>query len=515
MSCEHILELRGITKDFPGVRAVNKVDLDLRRGEVHALVGENGAGKSTLMNILGGVLQPDSGDLFLDRRQVRFADVADAGRHGIAVVFQELSLVPSLSVAENIFFNRQPTDRIGFVASRKLHQATRQLLSLFKLQVNPARAVAELSMAHRQIIEVLKAISLQPRILILDEPTSSLSATEIDRLFDNILRLKSEGVSFIYISHHLSEIFRIADRVTVLRDGKIAGTFGMGEVDEESLVKRMVGRELTNMYGKRISQIGETYFQVERSDGETKRAPNLRLALRQGEILGIAGLVGSGRSELAMEIVGITPNHQCIVLLNNQQLRFRYPAESIEQGVVYLTENRKELGLYLSMSIQDNCVAPTLSSYTNGLGFISDRQIGSAALDARHRFNIATPSVRKLVGQLSGGNQQKVLLAMWTGARPKVLIVDEPTRGVDVGAKSEIYRLLRDLAASGIGIMMISSELQEILGMSDRILVMRNHRLVAEFHREEATEEKLILAATGLAERAKKLSGRRGDRGCG
>jgi ribose transport system ATP-binding protein len=353
---------------------------------------------------------------------------------------------------------------------------------------------------------VLKAISLRPRILILDEPTSSLSATEIERLFDNILRLKSEGVSFIYISHHLSEIFRIADRVTVLRDGKIAGTFGIGEVDEESLVKRMVGRELNNMYGKRISQIGETYFQVERSDGETK-ATDLHLALRKGEILGIAGLIGSGRSELAMEIVGITPNRQCLVLLNNKEFRFRYPAESIEQGVVYLTENRKELGLYFSMSIQDNCVAPTLRSYSNRLGFISDRQIGSAALDARHRFNIATPSVRKLVGQLSGGNQQKVLLAMWTGAQPKVLIVDEPTRGVDVGAKSEIYRLLRDLAASGIGIMMISSELQEILGMSDRILVMRNHRFVAEFNREEATEEKVILAATGLAERAKKLSG--------
>jgi ABC-type sugar transport system ATPase subunit len=508
MPGEHILELRGITKEFPGVRAVDQVDFDLRRGEVHAIVGENGAGKSTLMNILGGVLQPDSGDFFLDGRAIRFTDAADAGRNGIAVVFQELSLVPSLSVAENIYFNRQPTDRLGFVASRKLHKAARQLLRLFKLDVNPARAVAELSMAHRQIIEVLKAISLRPRILILDEPTSSLSATEIDRLFESILQLKSEGVSFIYISHHLPEIFRIADRVTVLRDGKIAGTFGVGKVDEESLVKRMVGRELTNMYGTRTSQIEEIYFQVERSDDERKAASNLHLALRKGEILGIAGLIGSGRSELAMEIVGITPNRRCTVLLNNQRFQFRHPAESMEQGVVYLTENRKELGLYLSMSIRDNCAAPTLRSYTNGFGFISDRQIGLAAMAARHRFNIATPNVLKLVGQLSGGNQQKVLLAMWTGARPKVLIVDEPTRGVDVGAKSEIYRLLRELAASGIGIIMISSELQEILGLSDRIFVMRNHRFVAEFNREDATEEKVILAATGLAEGPAKLSGR-------
>jgi ABC-type sugar transport system ATPase subunit len=507
MSGEHILELRGMTKDFPGVRAVNEIDFDLKRGEVHAMVGENGAGKSTLMNILGGVLQPDSGDIILEDQTVRFLDAADAGRKGIAVVFQELSLVPSLSVAENIHFNRQPIDRIGFVASRKLRKATRQLLSLFKLDVSPTKAVAELSMGHRQIIEVLKAISLRPRILILDEPTSSLSASEIDSLFDNIRLLKSEGVSFIYISHHLPEIFRIADRVTVLRDGKKIGTFIVGEVDEESLVKRMVGRELTNMYGQRTSQIEQAYFQVERSAGETKPEIDLRIALRKGEILGIAGLIGSGRSELAMDIVGITPNRRCTVFLNGRRYRFRHPMEAIEQGVVYLTENRKELGLYLSMSIQDNFVAPTLGEYANRFGFISDSRIGSAALDARYRFKIATPNVRKLVGELSGGNQQKVLLAMWMGARPKVLIVDEPTRGVDVGAKSEIYRLLRDLAASGIGIIMISSELQEILGMSDRITVMRSQRFVAEFSREEANEEKLILAATGLSEGAPKFCG--------
>jgi ABC-type sugar transport system ATPase subunit len=507
MSGEHILKLRAITKDYPGVRAVDHVDFDLRRGEVHAVIGENGAGKSTLMNILGGVLAPDSGDIFLEDRPVRFLDAANAGSQGIAVVFQELSLVPSLSVAENVYFNRQPIDRVGFIASRRLHDATRQLLSLFNLNVDPAKIVAELSMGHRQIIEVLKAISLRPTILILDEPTSSLSAIEIDRLFDNIRQLKSKGVSFIYISHHLPEIFQIADRVTVLRDGKNAGTSNISEVDEESLVKRMVGRELTNMYGRRAKQIEDTYFQVERAESETTKAPKLRLVLHKGEILGIAGLIGSGRSELAMEIVGITPNGRCTVLLDGHLFRFRHPAEAIEQGVVYLTENRKELGLYLSMSIQDNCVAPTLRSYANRLGFISDRQINSAGLAARQQFNIASPNVRKLVGQLSGGNQQKVLLAMWTGARPRVLIVDEPTRGVDVGAKAEIYKLLRDLAASGIGIVMISSELQEILGMSDRIAVMRNYRIVAEFNRENASEERLIMAATGLAEEAQKLSG--------
>jgi ABC-type sugar transport system ATPase subunit len=497
---ENILELRRITKDFPGVRAVNQVDFELRPGEVHAVVGENGAGKSTLMNILGGVLQPDAGEIILEGKFTRFADAADAGRKGIGVVFQELSLVPMLSVAENIFFNRQPITPIGFVASNRLTSEARRLLTLFKLRVNPARPVKDLPMAHRQIVEVLKAISLRPKILILDEPTSSLGAAEIDRLFFNIRRLKSEGVSFIYISHHLPEIFRVADRVTVLRDGRNAGTFNIKEVDEELLVKRMVGRELTNMYGTAVNSVGDHYFRFERSDGVPESAPALQLDLRRGEILGIAGLIGSGRSELAMEMVGVTPNHRSAVFLDGQRFSFRNPAEAIKHGVVYLTEDRKELGLYLSMSVQDNCVAPTLRAYANPVGFLSDRKISSAAIAARQRFNIATPTVRKLVGQLSGGNQQKVLLATWTNARPKVLVADEPTKGVDVGAKSEIYRLLRALAASGIGIIMISSELQEILGMSDRIKVMRDGRFIAEFSREEATEEKLILAATGLGQ---------------
>jgi ABC-type sugar transport system ATPase subunit len=498
MSVENILELRGITKDFPGVRAVNQVDFGLKQGEVHAVVGENGAGKSTLMNILGGVLQPDAGEIFLEGRLTQLADAADAGRKGIAVVFQELSLVPMLSTAENIFFNRQPITPIGFVASQRLNSEARQLLTLFKLKVNPTKPVRELSMSHRQIVEVLKAISLRPKILILDEPTSSLGAAEIDRLFLNIRRLKSEGVSFIYISHHLPEIFRVADRVTVLRDGRNAGTFSTSQVDEESLVKRMVGRELTNMYGEPRNRIGDYYFRFERSEDGPESIPAIRLDLRQGEILGIAGLIGSGRSELAMEMVGVTPNRRSGVFLDGRRLSFRHPAEAIKHRVVYLTEDRKELGLYLSMSVQDNCVAPTLRDYATRAGFLSDSKISSAALNARKRFNIATPSVRKLVGQLSGGNQQKVLLAMWTNARPKVLVVDEPTKGVDVGAKSEIYRLLRELAASGVGIIMISSELQEILGMSDRIKVMRGGRFVAEFSRANATEEKLILAATGL-----------------
>lgn len=364
-----------------------------------------------------------------------------------------------LSVAENIFFNRQPVTPIGFVASHRLDNDARRLLRWFELTVDSSTPVRELPVSYRQIVEVLKAVSLRPKILILDEPTSSLGAAEIERLFFNVRRLKSEGVSLIYISHHLPEIFQIADRVTVLRDGRNAGTFAISQVDEESLVRRMVGRELTNMYGEPGDAVGDYYFRFERTADSTEsilnsadagrkpgnaqnthapalqyparpnsrtstnhlaRAPGIRLDLRRGEILGIAGLIGSGRSELAMEMVGITPNPRCAVFLEGRRLSFRHPADAIRHGVLYVTEDRKELGLYLSMSVQDNCVAPTLRTYANRIGFLSARRISSAALSARRRFRIVTPSVGKLVGGLSGGNQQKVLLAMWTNARPQL-----------------------------------------------------------------------------------------------
>jgi ABC-type sugar transport system ATPase subunit len=505
MSQDKILELRGVTKDFPGVRAVNEVSFELKRGEVHALIGENGAGKSTLMNILGGVLQPDAGEILLENRPVRFTNPAEANRSGIAVVFQELSLVPSLSIAENIYFNRQPRTALGFVDWKLLDQQTREMLRLVHLDVHPRRLVRDLPVGRQQLIEILKALSLGPKILILDEPTSSLSADHTTLLFDKIRSLKASGVSFIYISHHLPEIFRLADRVTILRDGNQIGTYSVSAVDEETLVKRMVGRELTNMYGSRASEIGPTLFRF------TKPSPSgiepLRVELRTGEILGIAGLIGSGRTELAMEIAGITPNAEATIELGGKLLALRHPADAIGHGIAYMTEDRKQLGLYLSMSVRENNAAPSLPQFTNGWGWIRDREITRSAVASRKRFNIVTPSVRKAVVQLSGGNQQKVLLSMWVGVGPKVLIADEPTRGVDVGAKSEIYRHLRQLASSGVGILLISSELQEILGISDRILVMREGRFVAEFSHLDASEEKIIMAATGLSARRNPVLG--------
>jgi ABC-type sugar transport system ATPase subunit len=504
MSQDNILELRGVTKDFPGVRAVNQVSFELRRGEVHALIGENGAGKSTLMNILGGVLRPDAGEILLEGRAVRFANPAEANRSGIAVVFQELSLVPSLSIGENIYFNRQPRTAFGFVDWKLLDQQARDLLRVVNLDIHPRRLVRDLPVSRQQLVEILKALSLGPKILVLDEPTSSLSADHTALLFAKIRLLKASGVSFIYISHHLSEIFQLADRVTILRDGNQIGTYAVNAVDEETLVKRMVGRELTNMYGIRASEIGQILFRF------AKPAPSgsesVRLELRKGEILGVAGLIGSGRTELAMEIGAITPNAKATIELEGELLSLRHPADAIRHGIAYMTEDRKQLGLYLSMSVRENNAAPSLPQFTNRLGLIRDHAITRSAVESRKRFNIATPSVRKTVVQLSGGNQQKVLLSMWVGVGPKVLIADEPTRGVDVGAKSEIYRHLRQLASSGVGILLISSELQEILGMSDRILVMREGRFVAELSQKQASEENIILAATGVSARRNPFS---------
>ncbi|MGE5610588.1 MAG: sugar ABC transporter ATP-binding protein [Bacillota bacterium] len=497
MSSPPVLQLHDIVKTFPGVRALDHARFELQVGEVHALVGENGAGKSTLMNIIAGVHQPDSGQIIYAGQPITLPNPHRAAEQGIAVVFQELSLAPNLSIAENIFANRQPTKGLNLIDWTKLHALTRNFLKLFELDIDPATPVKELSVAHRQVIEILKALSHRPCILILDEPTSSLTSRETRLLFDNIRRLKREGVSFIYISHHLSEVFEIADRVTVMRDGQYIDTFNIDQVDEETLVRKMVGRELTNVYGRRRTPIGEPFFQV--ANATRKRAfQNISFTLRQGEILGLAGLVGAGRTELARALAGIEPLDAGQIFLDNHLLRIRTPQEAIRHRIGYLTEDRKDQGLFLRMPIRDNCVAPSLRHFASFLGWMNDTAIRNFAEHSRRNLKIATPGVWQRVANLSGGNQQKVLLSMWMGIAPKVLIVDEPTRGIDVGARSEIYTLLRSLASTGVGILMISSDLQEILGLSDHILVMRHGELVAEFPRENATEETLIAAATGV-----------------
>ncbi len=485
-----ILEATEITKTFPGVRALDRVSFDLRRGEVHALVGENGAGKSTLMHVLGGVYRPDSGRILLDGREVSFPDPHSACLHGVSVVFQELSLSDNLSIAENIFANRQPTRRWGMIDWADLHARTADVLRLFEWDIDPATPVGDLSAPKKQVVEILKALSRKPSVLILDEPTSSLAASETEMLFRNIRWLKAEGMSVIYISHHLSEVFELADRVTVLRDGKLVETCAITDVTEDDLVRKMVGRELTDMYGSRTSPIGEERIRI-------MGPMSPMLSIRAGEILGIAGLAGAGRSELARAIIGCEP-FDGRIYLDGREIAIRSPEDAVAHRIAYLSEDRKADGLFLDMAIRDNCAAPSLRSFATRLGLMDDRAVTERSCGFCGEFGIATPDVWQKVGLLSGGNQQKVLLAMWIGIKPLVLIADEPTRGVDVGARSEIYRMLRTLAAEGVAIMLISSDLPEVLGLSDRILVMRNGGIAAEFLREEATEERIIACAAGV-----------------
>lgn len=494
-----LLEVRDIVKTFPGVRALDRVSFGLKKGEVHALVGENGAGKSTLMHVLGGIYRPDAGEIRLNGKKVKFDNPYQAAQNGISVVFQELSLVQNLSVAENIFANRQPLKMLDFIDHEKLYQETQGILKWFDLDLDPRTLVKNLSVAEQQVVEVLKAVSRQPQVLILDEPTSSLTSVEARLLFQNIAKLKRQGMSFIYISHHLAEIFEIADRVTVFRDGQYIDTCEVKDVTEAKIVKMMVGRELINMYGQRTSAVGAAYFQVAGAS-KGSECNEISFSLKKGEILGLAGLVGAGRTELGRALFGAEPLDRGEIQLNGKKLQIDSPKEAIKNRIGYLTENRKEQGLYLKMAIRNNCIAPSLKRFANGFGLMKEKAITDFAEASRSRFNIITPGIAQQVRNLSGGNQQKVLLSMWIGTNPEVLIVDEPTRGVDVGAKSEIYNLLRELAATGVGIIMISSDLPEILGVSDRVLVMRQGRLVGEFTREEATEENIITCATGIGQ---------------
>ncbi len=496
-TANYALETRGIVKTFPGVRALDDVSFSLKKGEVHALVGENGAGKSTLMHILGGVHQPDAGEIFLEGEKTRLTEPHTASLKGISVVFQELSLSDELSIAENIFANRQPLAFSGLINWKALYSETEKMLKLFEWDIDPRTPVSNLPAAKQQVVEILKAISQQPKVLILDEPTSSLTTIETSLLFRNIRALKEKGVSFIYISHHLPEVFEIADRVTVLRDGKVVDTFKTSDVDEETLIQKMVGRELVDMYGSRCAKIGDALFKLE--NASRKGAfENINLQVRKGEILGLAGLAGAGRTELGRAIFGVEPLDSGNIILDGRILKIRSPQDAISHGIAYMSEDRKYDGLFLEMSIKNNCVAPSLAKFASGLGLMDDQAIADFAEENCARFNIVTPHINQKVANLSGGNQQKVLLAMWLGIHPRLLIADEPTRGVDVGAKSEIYCQMRELTNSGIGIIMISSDLLEILGLSDRVLVMRNGKIAGEFSRENATEENIIACASGV-----------------
>lgn len=492
---EPLLELRDITKTFPGVVALNGVSFDVRPGEVHALLGENGAGKSTLIKIVAGAYQPDAGELLFNGEAIRLANPRDAGARGVSVIYQEMSLYPELSVAENIFMGRHPRGPMGSVDWGGMVRQAEELFRTLDVEINVRHKVSRLTVGNRQRVEIAKALSRQARILIMDEPTASLTAHDVEILFGIVRRLRAQGVGIIYISHRLDEVFELADRVTVLRDGSYVDTLDVKDATPDKLINMMVGRTLDNLFPKETVPIGAPVLDV---CGLTRSGvvEDISFQVRQGEIVGLSGLVGSGRSDLAQVIFGVHPPDRGEIRLNGKPVSIRTPRQAMHLGIAYVSEDRQRQGLVLPMSVKENVTLAVLTDLTRfGLVRLRDEELRAG--ESVERLRVRTPSLLQQVANLSGGNQQKVVLAKWLLRRPKLLILDEPTRGIDVGAKAEIHRLMSELAGQGIGILMISSELPEILGMSDRVLVMRRGRIVAEFARDDATQEAIIAKAMG------------------
>ena len=489
-----LLKAENIDKSFPGVHALKRVDFDLKEGEVHILLGENGAGKSTLMKIFSGTLLKDHGRILINNEEVEIISPYQARELGIGMVYQELSLITSLSVGENIFLGRLPKSASGMVHWSKLYVEASELLDEFGLRshIDPYQRIHTLGMAERQLVEITKALSMRAKILLLDEPTSALSDEERGRLFDIIRRLQNRGVGIVYVSHRLDEVPRIGQRVTVLRDGKRMGTLSVGETAEETLIPMMVGRELTEQFPKEEVEKGREILRVR---GLTVRGKldNINLSLREGEILGIAGLMGSGRTDLARALFGMEKIDKGDIFIEGRRVNIASPWEAIASGLGYLTENRID-GLVPRLSISANVILASLSRICR-MGFLPRRR--EKALSAKYvsELNIHTPSLAQKLEFLSGGNQQKVALAKWLCSHSKIMIFDEPTRGIDVGSKTEVFRLMNQLVKNGVGIIMISSELPEVMAIPDRILVMCRGSFTAEFKWGEATQEDILRCA--------------------
>ncbi len=491
-----ILEMQKISKRFPGVVALDAVDFSIGAGEVVALAGENGAGKSTLMKILGGVYQPDGGQVFIDGKETWIRSVSDASANGIGFVHQELNVLDNLTVAENVFLGREPR-QFGFLVDRqKLNADAEVFLKRLGLNILSKTRLSELSIAQQQMVELAKALSLNARILIMDEPTSSLTLTETDRLLAVIKDLRNQNVSIIYISHRLGEIKEIADRVVVLRDGKNAGILEREEINHDAIVKMMVGRDIEKFYKPSTETANNDFIGVR--DLRTRRYPNCSISfdVRKGEILGFAGLVGAGRSDAAQAIFGVDVPLSGKVTIDNKEIKISSAQDAIKNGIYLIPEDRRNSGLILDIPIRENITLPALGRYAS-LGLVSKEAESKTAKAMCEKLNVKTPSVETKAANLSGGNQQKVVLAKWLSLSPKLLIFDEPTRGIDVGAKAEIYGLMRSLAESGVAIVMISSDMEEVLGESDRVAVMHEGAITGILGRTEASEEAIMQLAVG------------------
>ena len=492
-----LLQMSGIQKSFPGVHALDDAQLDLVAGEVHALVGENGAGKSTLMKILSGIYTKDAGVIKIDGEPVELNNIQDATRLGIQIIHQEINLMQDLTVAENIWIGREPMRGI-FIDRKKQNADTAALLEKFHLTgFDPATKVAKLSVAKQQMIEIAKALSFEAtRIMIMDEPTAALADSEINELFDFIADLKQHGVGIIYISHRLEELRRIADRVTVMRDGKYVATHPMADVTMDQIIDMMVGRTIYEK-AKTTTAVAENADVVLKVEHLTsKDVQDVSFELKRGEILGIAGLMGAGRTEAVRLICGADPKDAGEIIVNGKPVKIKTPADAVKAGIGYLSEDRKRFGLCLGLSVADNTVMASLDQFMSGI-FLNDREIKTESANQAEKIQTKMPSVDVPVKSLSGGNQQKVIISKWLLRDCDILIFDEPTRGIDVGAKGEIYKLMNQLVAAGKSIIMISSEMPELLRMSDRIIVMCEGRLTGELPIEAATQEKIMTLATG------------------
>lgn len=489
------ITMSGMSKSFVGIKVLKDVSFDVRPGEVHALLGENGAGKSTLIKMMSGLYMPDAGAITVQGKPVKFNSTRDASSAGIATVYQELLLFPELSVAENVFLGHYPRTSLNIIDWPQVRARTRELLDqleTYDLEVDTK--VQMLSVAQRQRVEIAKALSRDAKILIMDEPTASLVEADVQRLMTVVRQLRQRGVGIVYVSHRMSEIFALADRVTVLRDGALVGTRDIGEVDERQLVSMMVGRDIDSLFPKVDAAIGDTVLEVKNLN-HGRHVQDISFSLRRGEILGIAGLVGSGRTEVALTLFGMTPATSGEIILNGKKVDIRSPKQARDLGISYVPEDRGLQGLVKPMAIRKNVSMATIDRLSKGI-FIQSKQEAAKAVGAVKRFGVRCRNIEQPVGELSGGNQQKVVIAKWLETKPQILILDEPTRGVDVGAKAEIHTIMGELVSQGVSILMISSELPEVLGMSDRVLVMSGGRITGEIDRADATPEGVGAAMT-------------------
>lgn len=492
---EKIISMKKIRKEFSGVRVLKDVDFNIYDGKIMALIGENGAGKSTLMKILTGVYTKTSGEIFMDGKEVNFIGTKESQKSGIAIIHQELNLIQHLSIGENIFLGREPVTKMKNIKWKQLYEESQQWLDKLGLNEDPRELVGNLSVGKQQLVEIAKALSLNAKVIIMDEPTGALTVSETEKLFSVIRELKEQGHSIVYISHRLKEIFEVCDDVTVLRDGELIGESSIDELDEDKIIEMMVGRKLNEQYPRIDCDPGDVVLDVKNLNNRFVR--NVSFQLRHGEILGVAGLMGAGRTELARTLYGIYRKDQGEIVLDDRKIRLNNPTDALKQGIAYVSEDRKANGIVLGLNVRENITLASLKDYSGVMGNISKAKEEKSAQHYISSMSIKTSGSKQLLKYLSGGNQQKVSLSKNLDSNPKVLILDEPTRGVDVGAKKEIYELINRFKKEGMSIIMISSEIPEILGMSDRIMVMHEGEIMGILSRDEATQEKIMSLAVG------------------